>query len=174
MFDFKCSTSSCAGPIDNKVIEKLSENYLLDKRYLACLEKCHGGEPQVGSIKIDNRVYRIEKFLTLLDFDSELSGPFKPHFDNLEIDERVVSSIVNLIESEHNTSNSLFSNIMPFAASKKDMVLERGAVDLFCFDYRINKNIPSIALWVARKSMDAYFTWADLPLKRNMTAKITS
>jgi hypothetical protein len=57
----------------------------------------------------------------------------------------------------------LFSGLLPFAATQKDMCLDRAYVDLVCLDYRQNRNKPAVALWIADRANNAYWEWDHLP-----------
>jgi hypothetical protein len=165
MFDLKCDPSTCACPIDDRVVAELSQRYPLDPVYLACLKNCHGGQPQIGTVQVAGRTYRVAFFLTLVDHKTELPGPFRPHFDQHDIDERVANSVTALMDCECNTSRCLFDNLVPFASTQTDMCLDRGYVDLFCFDYRNNLSTPAVVLWDSNNAMDAYFDWDKLPFE---------
>ena len=163
MIDLKCDPATCIGPIDKRVVQQLSQRYPLDPDYLQCLSNCHGGRPQIGTLPMANRTYRVAFFLTLVDENTRLPGPFRPHFDQQDMDERVVNSVIELMDCESNTSRSLFDNLVPFASTLADMCLDRGYVDLFCFDYREPRAKPAVVLWDANRAMDAYFEWDELP-----------
>lgn len=80
------------------------------------------------------------------------------------MDERVVNGICYLKDYEHSTSRALFSDLIPFAALQADMCLDRAYVDLLCFDYRKDRNKPSVVLWVADRANRAYMDWDELPM----------
>jgi hypothetical protein len=166
MRDLACSPNTLAGPIDNRVVNALSKRYPLDTDFLAYMAICHGGQPTIGTVKVNGCPYRVAEFLTLLDGKSKLTGDFRPHFDQIQTDERVVKSISSLMNCECNTSRSLFSGLLPFAATQTDMCLDRGYVDLFCFDYRVRLTSPAVVIWDANKAMDVYFEWDSLPFEQ--------
>lgn len=163
MIDLKCDPKTCAGPIDDRVMAALSKRYPLDPDYLALLKNCHGGVPQVGTVQLADRTYRLACFLTLVDQKTQFPGPFRPHFDQQNTDERVANSVTALMNGESNTSRCLFDTLVPFASTQKDMCLDRGYVGLFCFDYRKRRPKPPVVLWDANKAMNAYFEWDSLP-----------
>lgn len=171
MFDFKCDPTTCAGPIDNRVVAELSKKYPLDSDYLACLKDCHGGRPQVGTVQVADRTYRLACFLTLVDHKTPLSGAFRPHFDLQDTDERVANSVTAIMEEESITSRSLFENLVPFASTQNDMCLDRGYVDLFCFDYREKRPKPPVVLWDASRATEAFFEWDSLPFEEQFDEK---
>ena len=166
MRDLACPPTSLAGPIDKRVAKSLSRRYPLDEDFLACMQVCHGGQPAIGTIVVEDREYRVAEFLTLLDHDSKLTGDFRAHFEHTKTDERIVKSISSVMDYDGNTSRCLFSGLVPFAATQTDMCLDRGYVDLCCFDYRDGTNPPPIVIWDAHKAMDAYFEWNDLPFEQ--------
>lgn len=166
MRDLACKEDTFAGPIDERVVEYLSERYPLGAEFLTCMASCHGGQPAIGSLKLADGTYRIAEFLTLLDEDSKLTGEFRPHFEHTRIDDRVVRSIPFLMDYDSNTSQSLFSGLVPFAATQTGMCLDRGYVDLFCLDYRHSTETPSVVLWKANEALDARFDWDKLPFEK--------
>jgi hypothetical protein len=165
MRDLHCDPSTFAGPIDQRVVQWLSRRRPLDADYLACMETSHGGVPLIGSIRVGATRYKIARFLTLLDEESELSEPFRPHFEQSTTDERAVNSISYLTDYEHATSRALFG-LMPFATTQDGMCLDRAYVDLFCFDYRDRSTAPQVALWIADVANDACLEWDQLPAER--------
>lgn len=165
MKNLNCPPSSCVGKIDARVVKKLSKRFKLDPSYLDCLSVCHGGEPQLNTIQLATDRLTLAFFLTMLDGKSRLPGGFQPHFAYPTVDARVINSVGCIMDSDSNTSRCLFGKLVPFAATQKDMCLDGGYVDLFCFDYRQTLDPPPIVLWVAHCAMDAYFDWDDLPFE---------
>ncbi|WP_166820425.1 SMI1/KNR4 family protein [Thalassoroseus pseudoceratinae] len=163
MHNLACDPSTLAGPIDDRVVAELSKRYPLDPDFLACMATCHGGQPAIGTVKVNGQTYRVAEFLTLLDEQSKLEGDFRPHFERTGTDERVVKSIDSVMNTDGNTYVALFSDIVPFAATETGMCLDRGYVDLFCFDYRDQPTIPKVVLWESHNAMTAYFEWESLP-----------
>jgi hypothetical protein len=166
MRDLACNPANLAGPVDNRVVNSLSKRYPIDADFLACMASCHGGQSAIGTVAVNGRLYRVAEFLTLLDDKSNLTGDFRPHFDHTNTEERVVRSIPFVIDCDGNTSRCLFSGLVPFAATQKDMSLDRGYVDLFCFDYRIRPTSPAVVIWDANRAMDAYFERDSLPFEQ--------
>lgn len=165
MLDLKCDPKTCAGSIDDRVVTELSQRYPLDPDYLACLRNCHGGQPQIGTVRIREGIYQLAFFLTLVDRETKLSGSFRPHFDRQDTDERVINSVPTILDSESITARCLFENIVPFASTQNEMCLDRGYVDLFCFDYRQKRSKPTVVLWDANNAGEAYFEWNSLPIE---------
>jgi hypothetical protein len=163
--DLKCDASTLAGPLDPRIVEKLQERFPLDPTFLAYMEKCHGGAPYIGAFDVNSTHYEVGLFLTLLDKDSPLPPPFRPHFDDTRMDERVVNSICYLKDYEHSTSRALFSGLLPFAALQAGMCLDRAYVDLLCFDYRVKRSKSPVVLWLADRANAACMEWEQLPFE---------
>lgn len=163
MRNLDCEPNTFVGPVDPRVVERLNERYPLDPDFLACMERCHGGVPRVGVFTIAGQRCRIGGFLTLFDTKSELPPPFRPHFDDASMDERVVNGICYLKDYEHATSRALFRDLLPFAAMQIGMCLDRAYVDLLCFDYRTRGGKPAVVLWNADPANAAYMTREELP-----------
>ncbi|MGE3805016.1 MAG: hypothetical protein AB7K24_10120 [Gemmataceae bacterium] len=167
MRDLKCDPKTLAGPIDKRVVENLQRRYPLDPVYLECMEACHGGVPRVGTFTVGKKKGQIGLFLTLVDGKSKLKPPKRPHFEDERDDERVVNSVSYLVNGEHSTARALFDKLLPFAALLTGMCLDRGYVDLLCFDYRVPKPRPPVVLWLADKATSAYITWDLLPFAQS-------
>jgi hypothetical protein len=159
MRNLKCDPSTLAGPIDQRVVAKLTG---LDPAFVAHMESCHGGIPQIGAFDVGSKRGQIGLFLTLLDDESKLLPPARPHFDHSE-DERVINSIWFLVSCDHATSRALFQGLLPFAALEADMCLDRAYVDLLCFDNRKHCNPPPVVLWDANSALHASLAREDLP-----------
>jgi hypothetical protein len=164
--DLECDASTLVGPPDPRVVEKLQQRFPLDPVFLAYMDKYHGGVPRIGTFDVNSTRYEIALFLTLLDDDSPLPPPFRPHFDDTRMDERVVSSICYLKDYEHSTSRALFSSLLPFAALQAGMCLDRAYVDLLCFDYRVKRRKPPVVLWLSDRANTAYMEWERLPFEQ--------
>lgn len=163
MRDLECDPRTLAGPVDPRVVAKISQQYPLDPDYLACMEACHGGIPSIGAVEFGSYQSQVGLFLTLLDEKSILPGPFRPHFEIRDMDKRVVNSISYLMDYEHMTSMALFDGLVPFAATLAGMCLDRAYVDLFCFNYRGDCIRPPVVLWRASRALSAYMEWENLP-----------
>lgn len=161
--DLQCDPATLAGPIDKRVVAEFTQQYPLDAAYLQQLSTCHGGVPKIATFKVGRNNPQIGQFLTLLDEKSKLPSPAQPHFENSEMDERVVNSVAYLLKYEHATSRALFGKLFPFASLGRDMCLDRAYVDLLCFDYRDGNRTPPVVLWVADRANLARMTWEDLP-----------
>jgi hypothetical protein len=118
--------------------------------------------PKIGAFEIDSQPHRIGMFLTLFDAKSKLPPPFRPHFDDSRMDERVANSIYFVKNYDHATSRALFTGLLPFAALQSGMCLDRAYVDLLCLDYRANRAKPAVVLWMADRANSAYMEWEGL------------
>jgi hypothetical protein len=165
MRDLECEPSTLVGPVDPRVVRDFQERYPLDSDFLAYMNSCHGGVPKIGAFEIESNRYQIGMFLTLFDEKSDLPPPFRPHFEDSRMDERVMNSICFLKNYEHATSRALFGGLLPFAALETGMCLDRAYVDLLCLDYRKNRGKPSVVLWSADRANRAYMKWDELPLE---------
>lgn len=162
MQDLRCRPSKRVGPPDPRVVAQISERYPLDPDYLACMQTCHGCTPGIKTIQIGAHWCDVAMFLTLVDEKSTLPGRFRPHFEDEQVDERVVNSVTYLMWGEHSTSRALFTGLVPFAAVQANMCLDRAYVDLFCFDYRETGKRPTVVLWVSHDALGASMEWEHL------------
>ena len=146
MINLPCDPYTLAGPIDYRVLDNLENKFgTLDSEYTSFLKNYHGGVLEGVLIRVSTKIHPIERFLTIVDEQTNLEGVFRPHFMDSRVDERVLDSIDYLVDGEHSTARSLFGALVPFATTQAEMVLIRAYVDLFCFDFR-NKENPSIVL----------------------------
>lgn len=162
--DLECDPDTLAGPIDERVVAELQRHYRLDPAYLEQMAACHGGVPKVAVFDVGSTQRKIGQFLTLLDRDSVLPPPKRPHFEDPDWDERVINGIPYLTQYEHATSRALFTDLLPFAALARDMCLDRAY--LLCFDDRNAADIPAVKLWNAHNANTAYMDWDELPLEQ--------
>ena len=123
----------------------------------------HGGIPKICAFGTATSRRYIGQFLTLLDEESNLTPPQRPHFDHSDMDERVVNGIWYLMTDDHSTSRALFRDLVPFAALDIGMCLDRAYVDLLCLDYRNNHREPAVIRWDSGKANGAFMEWEDLP-----------
>jgi len=163
MRDLECEAGTLVGPVDVRVVAGFQNRYPLNSDFLAYMNACHGGVPKIPVFEIDSKPYRIGMFLTLFDAKSDLPAPFRPHFDDSRMDERVANGICFLKNYEHATSRALFDGLLPFAALQTGMCLDRAYVDLLCLDYRSNREKPAVVLWIAARANSAYAQWDRLP-----------
>jgi|JI10StandDraft_1071094.scaffolds.fasta_scaffold23194_1 hypothetical protein len=168
--DLQCNPDTLAGPIDVRVVAKIQRRYPLDPAFLDQMATCHGGVPQIATFDVDFTQWQIGQFLSLLDDESKLTPPKRPHFEQSAMDERVVNGISYLMDYEHSTSRALFTGLVPFAALDRDMCLDRANVNLMCFDYRNRPKTPTVKMWLAHNANDAYMDWDELPIDQQFDA----
>lgn len=161
--DLECDPASRAGPIDERVVDNLRRAYPLDDAFVAQMAACHGGVPSIANFKVDGTDRRIGRFLTLLDEKSSLTPPKRPHFVQPDFDERVMIGVPYLLEYEHMTLRALFEGVLPFAALRDDMCLDRADVDLVCLDVRDPESPAPVVLWDATTALTALIAWNNLP-----------
>lgn len=171
MRNLECDPSTLVGPIDERVVADIDRRYPLPADFLAYMKACHGGRPKVGAFKVGSKTGHIELFLTLLDQESDLPPPFRPHFGVSSWDERALNSIRYLLDYEHATHRALFGKLLPFAALLAGMHLDCCYVDLLCLDYRENRSKPPVVLWVAAQANTALMNWEDLPIEEQFDAE---
>ncbi|MCR9230148.1 MAG: hypothetical protein NXI29_03965 [bacterium] len=91
-------------PLDLRVIESVTQRSTfrlsLDPDYLSALAGFHGGVPESPYLtSCGGDVRQIAWFVSYLDEDSTLSGPFEPAFyymkNDLRVDDRSIPAIVN-------------------------------------------------------------------------------
>ncbi|MGE0709660.1 MAG: hypothetical protein AB7T09_16910 [Planctomycetota bacterium] len=109
MIDLGYLADSFAGPVDERVVERLSRDHGLDPDYVAHQREHHGGIPTVALFDTPSGTYCVARFLTLLDSRSKPPGPHRPHFESAQRDERVVRSVSWLVDGEHATSKALLA-----------------------------------------------------------------
>lgn len=149
--------------IDERVVANLRQRrrFTLNDDFLEQMAACHGGRPQIKTFMAGGDEWRIGQFLTLLDSDSPLMLPFRPHFDHCQRDERVIESIFHLVEGDNSTSRALFEGLMPFASTATGMCLDRAYVNLLCLNHRQSLVEPPVVMWLAEQANEAYMDWED-------------
>ena len=125
--DIKIIPESYVGKVDFEVIDRIEKNKnSFDTSYLKFIEKYHGTIPVIGKFKSEKGTeYKIGRFLTLVDANSQLSSPaIQSHFNNR--DARIDWSIYTLIDEQSQTqecfidgekNNSVCLPIFRFAPS---------------------------------------------------------
>jgi|GEM_PF-1092999 len=161
--DLHCVPESLSGPIDPAVVTRLRTHFALSDYFVAQMAKCHGGIPAIGTFTVGEEEDQIARFLSLLDEDSELIGPPRPHFEGWG-DERVVNAIPYLAR-DGACSDLFFSYLMPFASLEdgSEMRLDCNYVDLVCLDFHVNREVPTVVYWRSNKVIDASRAWEALP-----------
>lgn len=167
MSDLLFDQDSLAGPVDLEALKSIERSHVLDPSYRQLVHAYHGGIPLRQYIKGKGSRYRVGRFLTILNHRSILRGEFQPHFDQVDMDCRVVRSISSVSDSESSTSRALFygQRLLPFAAMyageehPDEMCLDRGYVSFVCFDYGVGTERPPIVIWHSDQAMEAYGNW---------------
>jgi hypothetical protein len=163
ILDLQCEAQTLAGPIDDRVLESIRESYPLDDHFVQQFATCHGGVPTIGTFRVGDKTESIGRFLTLIDDESILEGPERPHFEHGDTDERIMMGIPYLLDGEHQTSRGLFMGLVPFAALLDEMRLDQSYVDLLCLDFRDSSKAPPVVLWMSHQALDSLMEWDDLP-----------
>ena len=167
MVNLDYDPTSFAGPVDNRVVDFLAGyRHKLDPSYLLHAAQFHGGVPGKQYFDGDDgKTYRIGRFLTLVDRDSELTAPFKQSWQFPERDIRIDWSVLTLIDEEGPSCRQLFHELLPFAALYRgkhhpdDMSLREADCDLVCFRYESKKGRPRVVIWLAHESAAEYHRW---------------
>jgi hypothetical protein len=168
MVDLEYDPSSFCGAVDMRVAKFLEEyrGHKLDSSYLRHVQKYHGGVPGKGYFDAeDGKTYRVGRFLTLFDEDSELEPPSRPSWEFPERDIRIDWSVLTLIDQEGPSCRQLFDKLLPFAALYRGklhpdkMSLTRADCDLACFHYKSKKGRPRVAVWLSTESANEYLRW---------------
>lgn len=151
----------CANvPVSPKTIEWLQSIRELDAAYLAQAGNLHGAVPDKQYFEAANgQTYRVGRFLTLVDDDSELDE--NPDWRSWEYgeDARIDWSVSMLKDGDAPIPRGLGESIVPFAALYSGDVHpdrlgtgEYGNVDLLCFLYGIENERPAIVVWEGAKA----------------------
>ena len=164
--DLNCKSNVTIGEIDLRVVRSLRKRYPLSDAFISQMAGCQGLVPQIANFKVNSESQSLARFLTLLDEKSEIPGPFRPHFEHCEMDERVVIGIPYLLDYEHQTSRTLFDGLVPFGATQDDMCLDRGYVDLVCLDFRKTEIEPPVVLWNGHNALLELMRWEKLEIEQ--------
>ena len=170
-YTIKVIESSFAGPIDDKIIRWIEKNKKpIDKSYLTFIEKNHGVIPMNGEFTSEKGdLYKIGRFLTLVDETSELTSPtIQSKFKDR--DARIDWSIYTLIGEESATYRGFIDGerLLPFAAlyygahHPDEMDLSRANIDLLCFFYSFKQEVPTIVVWNGQKALEESFRVEEL------------
>jgi hypothetical protein len=168
MVDLGYDPSSLCGPADRRVAEFI-QNYRkrrLDPAYPEHAGRYHGGIPGKQYFDAaDGNTYRVGRFLTLVDEDSELEPPRRPSWSNPGRDIRIDWSMLALIDEEGATARHLFygEELLPFAAlycgphHPDEMGLDDGNVDLLAFFYEAERS--QVVVWLADEAAVEFRRW---------------
>src|SRR5262245_52101892 len=109
--DLGYDPSSLCGPADLRVARFLEEHRgkKLDAAYLRHVQQFHGGVPGKQYFDAeDGNTYRVGRFLTLVDDESELEPPLRPSWEFPPRDIRIDWSVLTLIDQEGLSCRHLF------------------------------------------------------------------
>jgi hypothetical protein len=182
MVDLGCDPSSLCGPADMRVVGFIQDYHnnsrRLDPAYVQHALRFHGGVPgKQYFTAADGKTYRVGRFLTLLDEDSELEPPVRPSWTNPGRDIRIDWSMLTLIDEEGPTARHLFygEELLPFAAlycgphHPDQMGLDDGNVDLLTFCYHGGQ--PRVVVWLADKAAVEFHRWEAALLQAERQAE---
>jgi hypothetical protein len=172
--------SSLCGPADMRVAEFVQDyrKHRLDPAYLEHARRFHGGIPGKQYFDAaDGKTYRVGRFLTLVDEESELAPPARPSWSNPGRDIRVDWSMLTLIDEEGATARHLFygEELLPFAALYRgphhpdQMGLDDGNVDLLAFFYEGGRS--RVVVWLADEAAAEFRRW-EAELRRDEGAHV--
>jgi hypothetical protein len=170
MVDLNYDPASLCRPLDIGVVRFLVKyrGHKFDRAYLAHAQKWHGGVPGMQYFTAEDRkVYRVGRFLTLVDEKSKLTPPHRDSWEHPQRDARIDWSVLTLIDEEGRSCRTLFAGerLLPFAAlysgphHPDKMSLTDGDVDLICFDYAPGAERPGVVLWLTQEAQGEYFRW---------------
>jgi hypothetical protein len=152
-----------------RVVRFLEEyrDYKLDPSYLQHIQKWHGGIPGKQYLDAQNgETYRVGRFLTMVDEESDLEPPSRPSWESPERDVRIDWSVLTLIDQEGPSCRHLHGgeNLLPFAAlywgpnHPDEMSLTEGNVNLLVFLYE-QRELPRVVVWLADEAATDYGRW---------------
>jgi hypothetical protein len=139
-----------------------------DLSYLRHIRKWHGGVPGKQYFEAEGgKTYRLGRFLTLVDKESELEPPFRPSWEFPKRDIRIDWSALTLIDQEGPSCRHLFSGeeLLPFAAlywgphHPDGMSLTDGNVNLLGFLYERKQQRPRVVIWLAHEAQQECWRW---------------
>lgn len=168
--DLGYDPSSLCGPVDTRVARFLEEyrGHKLDPSYLIHIQAWHGGIPGKQYFNaVNGHIYRLGRFLTLVNDDSELEPPLRPSWKHPDRDSRIDWSILTLIDQEGPSCRHLFGGeeLLPFAAlywgphHPDAMSLTDGNVNLLGFLYEAGRGRPRVVVWLADEASVEYRRW---------------
>jgi hypothetical protein len=175
MVDLGYDPTSLCGPVDERVAEFIQSyrKRRLDPAYLVHVRRFHGGIPGRQYFDAaDGKTYRVGRFLTLVDEETELEPPPRRSWSNPGRDIRVDWGMLTLIDEEGATARHLFygHELLPFAAlywgphHPDGMDLSDGNVDLLAFFYEGARS--SVVVWRADAAAAEFRRW-EAELLRN-------
>lgn len=156
---------SFCGPADLRVARELEEyrHIKFDPAYLRHIQEYHGGIPKNQYFTAQNgHVYRVGRFLTMLDRDSTLEPPPRPSWQPSNRDIRLDWSVDSLTLEEGPVCRQLFGTMIPFAAlyigthHPDRMGLGDGNCELLCFLYEPSRKRPRVVVWLPSESFHEF------------------
>lgn len=148
-----------AGAVDVAVAERIRTGFPIGDEFVEQMASCHGGRPRIGKFSIGSGIFRIGRFLTLIDCRS----PARPEHWSGRVDDFPIE-IEYLVDGEHPTMWALFSELLPFASMRDGLSfgLTGNEVDLLCLDFRHGPHDPPVVLWRSNDALDSFFAWEKL------------
>ncbi|MBX9667350.1 MAG: hypothetical protein K2X93_07010 [Candidatus Obscuribacterales bacterium] len=180
MIEFVDEGNASVGAPDKRVIKQISKTQSLPPSFLSFCETNHGKTPKRGKIK--GTKLRIGRFLSLVDDKSKLPGPFRPHFEDSSVDERVMRGISAVIGYESATSRALYygERLLPFAVlycgdeHPDEMCIDRYYVDFLCFDFEKKPIEPPVVVWHSEKANKEFFKYDEGKIEEPNYKKFTT
>jgi hypothetical protein len=169
MIDLEYDPTSFAGPIDWRVVRFIESyrKHKFDSSYLDHVEKFHGGIPgKQYFTAVNGATFRVGRFLTLVDEETDLQPPFRQSWEFPERDIRIHWSVLTRIDEDGPISRELFAGevLWPFAAlywgphHPDEMGTEEGGiVDHLCFHYVSDEKRPSVIVSLAQQAQQEVF-----------------
>lgn len=175
MEDLNYDLSSLCGPIDERVVEFVQtyRKHRFEPAYLEHVRRYHGGVPGKQYFTAsDGNTYRVGRFMTFLDEESELTPPIRPSWQQPGRDIRINWSMLTQIDEEGPTARHLFygEELLPFAAlycgqhHPDEMGLDDGNVDFVAFHFE--KEQSSVVVWLADEAGTEFRRWEAALLKK--------
>jgi hypothetical protein len=168
MVDLGYDPTSLCGPVDERVVDFIQSyrKHRLGPVYLEHARRYHGGVPGKQYFEAaDGKTYRVGRFLTLVDEETELEPPARRSWSNPGRDIRVDWGMLTLIDEEGAAARHLFygEEMLPFAAlywgphHPDGMDLGDGNVDLLAFFYEGERS--SVVVWRADAAAVEFRRW---------------
>lgn len=168
----KCVPNSVL-PMDRRVLESLTRslgfNLAFGPDYLAALPEIHGGTPEMAYFTTPNGVVRrIGWFVSFLDEESELPGPFQEAFYYFENDWRVDDRSIPWVISDEVNPYLDGERIFPFAAlytnGEEPLTLRLYSLDSYpddslCFDQSTTPQ--SVVLCYGKQATEEAVRWDE-------------
>jgi hypothetical protein len=147
-------------------IEKYRK-HTFDPAYIRHIQQWHGGIPGKQFFDAANgKTYRLGRFLTLVDEESELEPPSRRSWEHPERDIRIDWSVLTLIDEERPACRILHGGerLLPFANlyfgdhHPDEMGLGEGGIDMLAFDFEAEGR-PKVVLFQAGPAQKDFNRW---------------